>query len=415
MSSWLALPIVANVALAGSPPPKVVSFDEAIGLSVTTPDVRGAERAVEAKHALGSRISSMTENPQLYVQPGFRVLPTPNQGVELQASVTQSWNLAGLSSARKAAARVEEQELSAGARALALTQRLEAARAWIDLWAAARVLDVATREAALAGQFSRLVEKAAQASAATKADTADARAYHAEARLGVIGAEGEVFERGLTLSRALAAGPDPLAARGDLPAPTLPARPSLREAVRRAATLPSVQQKALAARVERAREAEEKAARGTSLSLGVFVQRDSPGGFVGFGAVGLTLPAFDRGERERSVMAARAAQLEGESKREAANAAADLAMAIHEVEHTQDVVDTLAGAIVPALSEGLAARVKIFEAGEGTILEVITARRSVAAAQSRLERARAANAWARVKLWLWLSALEDGKKQEKAR
>lgn len=415
MSFWLALPLAANVALAGSPAPRALSFDEAIGLSVATPDVRGAERAVATKHALAGRISSMTENPQIYVQPGFRVLPTPSQGVEIQASVMQSWNLAGLSSARKEAARVEEQELSAGARALALTQRLEAARAWIDLWAAERVLDVATREAALAGEFTRLVEKAAQASAATKADTADARAYHAEARLSVIGAEGEVFERGLSLARVIAAGADPLGARGDLPAPALPAGTGLREAVRRAATLPSVQQKALAARVERAREAEEKAARGTSLSLGVYVQRDQPGGFVGYGAVGLTLPLFNRAERQRSVTAARAAQLEGESKREEANASADVAMAVHEVEHTQDVVDTLAGAIVPALAEGLAARLRLFEAGEGTMLEVITARRNVAAAQSRLERARAANAWARVKLWLWLSAIEDGKKQEKAR
>ncbi|TKD03315.1 TolC family protein [Polyangium fumosum] len=415
MSFWLALPLAANVALAATAPPKTLSFDEAIGLSVATPDVRGAERAVATKHALGARISGMTENPQIYVQPGFRVLPTPNQGVEIQASVTQSWNLAGLSSARKAAARVEEEELSAGARALVLTQRLDAARAWIDLWAAERVLDVAMREAALAGEFARLVEKAAQASAATKADAADARAYHAEARLGVIGAEGEVFERGLGLARVIAAGVDPLGAHGDLPAPVLPSGAGLRDAQKRAATLPAVQQKAIAARVEHAREAEERAARGTSLSVGLYVQRDSPGGFVGYGAVGLTLPVFDRGERERSGMAARAAQLEGETKREAANASADVAMGIHEVEHTQDIVDTLAGAILPALTEGLAARVRLFEAGEGTMLEVLTARRNVAAAQARLERARAANAWARVKLWLWLSAMDDGKKQEKAR
>jgi len=415
MSFWLALPFAANVALAATSPLKSLSFDEAIGLSTGTPDVRGAERAVAVKHAMRGRISVMTDNPQIYVQPGFRVLPAPNQGVEIQASVTQSWNLAGLSSARKAAARVEEEELSAGARALALTQKLEAARAWIDLWAAQCVLDVATREAALAGEFARLVEKAAQASAATKADLADARAYHAEARLGVIGAEGEVFERGLSLTRTLAAGADPMAARGDLPAPALPGRAGLHEAVKRAAALPSVQQKALAAEVERARGAEEKATRGTSLSLGVFVQRDSPGGFVGFGAVGLTLPVWDRGERERSVTAARASLLEGEKRREAANASADLAMGIHEVEHTQDIVDTLGSAILPALEEGLAARIRLFDAGEGTMLEVITARRTVAAARSRLERARAANAWARVKVWLWLAAMDGGEKQEKAR
>jgi outer membrane protein TolC len=58
---------------------------------------------------------------------------------------------------------------------------------------------------------------------------------------------------------------------------------------------------------------------------------------------------------------------------------------------------------------------RIFEAGEATILEVITARRNVANARGRLERARAQNAWARVKVWLWLSAIQGEKKQEKAR
>jgi len=415
MSLWATLPIVANVALAAVAPAKSVSFDEAIGLSIETPDVRGAERAVEEKHALASRISTMTQNPQLYLQPGYRVLPVENSGFEIQASVMQSWNLAGLSSARKTSARAEEEELSAGARALALSQRLEAARAWIELWAATRVLDVAKREAALAGELARLVEKAAAASAATKADAADARAYHAEARLGVTAAEGEVFERGLSLARALAAGAEPVGASGDLPMPSLPSEGGLREVLRRASSLPTVQQKALAAEVERARAAEEKAARGTSLQVGVYLQRDSPGGFVGYGAVGLTLPVFDRGERERSVTVARAAQLEGEKKREEANATSDLAMGIHEVDHTQEIVDTLKDALLPALEEGLAARMRIFEAGESTMLEVLTARKNVAAARGRLERARAANAWARVKVWLWLSAMDAGKKQEKGR
>jgi outer membrane protein, heavy metal efflux system len=187
-----------------------------------------------------------------------------------------------------------------------------------------------------------------------------------------------------------------------------------KEAFQRLANLPTVQAKALEADVERARDVEEKAARGTSLSLGVYLQRDSPGGFVGYGAVGLTFPLFDRAERERSVTVARAAQLDGEKKRETVNAAADLALALHEVDHSQEVVDTISGALVPALTDALASRMRIFEGGEGTILEVITARRNLVNARGRLERARAQNAWARVKVWLWLSVL-DAKKQEKTR
>lgn len=414
MISWLALTIAANITIAAPAAQKKLTFDEAIGLSAETPDVRGAERAVAAKHDMRGRMSTMTSNPQLYFQPGFRVLPAENKGVEVQASVMQSWNLAGLSRARTTAARMEEAELSVQARALALEQRIEAARAWMDLWCAERVFDVASREAALAGEFARLVEKAAAASAATKADVAEARAYHAEARLGVVGAEGEVFERGLLLSRVLAAGADPLGSIGDLPQAPVPVGANRREALQRVSALPAVQLKALEADVQRARSAEEKAARGTSISVGVYVQRDSPGGIVGYGAIGLSLPMFDRGERERSVTIARATQLDGEMKREQANAMADLAMGLHEVDHTQDVIDTLSSALLPPLEEALSHRLRLFEAGEATMLEVITARRNVANARGRLERSRAQNAWARVKVWLWLSAL-DANKQEKAR
>lgn len=414
MSSWLVIPIVANLAVAAQTPSKKISFDEAIGLSIQAPHVRGAERAVEEKHALRGQISTMTSNPQLYLQPGYRVAPVPNQGVEVQASVMQSWNLAGLSSARITTARLEESTLSAQARALALTQRLDAARAWIDLWCAERVLEVVTREAALGGEFVRLVEKAAAASAVTKADVADARAYHAETRLSVIAAEGEMNERGLLLARVLAAPADPLSSAGDLPAAPVLVGKNRHEMLQKVAQLPTVQSKALEAEVERARHAEEKAARGSTLSLGVYLQRDSPGGFVGYGAVGLTLPVFDRGERERSVVVARAAQLEGEAKREVANAAVDLALGLHEIDHTQDVVDAISGAMIPALEEAVASRMRIFEAGEATLLEVITARRNLVNARGRLERARAQNAWARVKVWLWLSVM-DGKKEEKPR
>jgi cobalt-zinc-cadmium efflux system outer membrane protein len=408
MSAWLSLPLAANVALAATlPAPRAVTFDDAIGISQAAPEVRGAERAVEVKHEMRGRISTMTQNPQIYLQPGLRVLPVENKGMELQASIAQSWNLSGLSSARKKAAHAEEAVLAAEARVAALSRRLGAARAWVDLWAAQRVLEVAQREAALAGEFARLVEKAAAASAATKADAADARAYHAEARLSVIAAEGEVFERGIDLARAIAAGPSPLAVQGDLPVPALPERGTWDGTLKRVQALPQVRRAALAAEAERAREAEEHAARGTLLSLGAYIQHDQPGGFVGYGMATLTLPVFDRGERERSVTVARAAQLDGEKQKEAIDAASDMVMAMHEVEHTQEVVDALQNEILPALDEGLAARVRIFQAGEGTILEVVQTRRNAAAARSRMERARAAHAWAQVKVWLLFAAMEE--------
>lgn len=416
MSTWLALSLAADVVLATSTASAApISFDEAIGLSVERPDVRGAERAVSEKKSLTQAIPSMTQNPQLYLQPGYRIMAPENHGIEVQGNVMQSWNLAGLSSARKKAARAEQAELSAEARALALSSKLGVARAWIDLWAAERTLVVTRDEAALAADFVKLVEKSVAASAATKADSADARAYQAEARLAVIGAEGATFERGLELSQALSRGGTPLVTTGGLPAPTLPESSTWASLQKRVSTLPDVRQKELAARAERARAVEERAAKGTQLSLGIALQHDQPGGFVAFGAVGLQVPLFDRGERERSVTVARAARLEGERDKAVMDATAQLAMAMHEVEHTEEVVHAIETELLPALDEGLSTRVRIFEAGEATILEVLQARRTRASARSRLERARADHAWASVKVWLLFAAMDEGKNAEGSR
>ncbi len=415
MSTWLLFSLVADIALASTTAiPSSISFDEALGLSKAAPELRGAERAVEEQRNLVGAIPSMTQNPQFYVQPGFRLKPVENQGIELQGNVMQSWNLAGLSSARRKAAHAETDALTAEARALALSTKLGIARAWIDLWAAEKTLVVAQEEAALAADFVKMVDKALAASAATKADTADARAYQAEARIAVIGAEGAVFERSLELGRELSRTATMLAARGDLPAPSLPEQNTWKALQKRAMSLPLAQQKTLAARAERARVVEEHAAKGAQLSLGIALQRDQPSGFVAFGAVGLTLPMFDEGQRERSVTVARAARLEGERDKAAVDAAADLALAMHEVQHTDEVVVALSTELLPALEQGLASRLHIFEAGEATILEVLNARRSRAAAKSRLSRARADHAWASVKIWLLCAAIEEGKTVEEA-
>ena len=66
--------------------------------------------------------------------------------------------------------------------------------------------------------------------------------------------------------------------------------------------------------------------KGTNLLLGVEVRRESPDGFLAMGTVGLTLPVFDRGERERSVSEARAARFEGEKRAATIDARPGLAM-----------------------------------------------------------------------------------------
>lgn len=147
--------------------------------------------------------------------------------------------------------------------------------------------------------------------------------------------------------------------------------------------------------------------RGTNLLLGVEVRRESPDGFLALGTVGLTLPVFDRGERERSVSEARAARLEGEKRAATIDARTEMALAFHEVEHTGEIVAAVKGELLPALVEAADAREQLFRAGDGTMVDVLTARRRVLAAKARLVRAQAANAWAKVKVWMLLAELAN--------
>ncbi len=387
-----------------------ITFDEALGLAARAPRVTGAGRAVAAKLRLDEGISSFTFNPQLAVQPGFRFYPSEYRDVEVLAELSQPFNLAGHARARRATARLEEDELGESARAVALEQRLGAARAWIDLWAAQRVFAASRRDEQLAVELERLAERAAAASAATRADVADAQAFLSEARVRRIAAEGEVFERGMELSReaALVEGAA-TTADGELPEPALPPQSAWPSLIEHAGRLPDSRAQALRARAGKAREVEERAARGSWLQLGLVAQRDAPGGLVGSVLARVSPSVFDRGERERGVFAAEAERLEGERANAAIEARADVAIAAHEVEHTGELLAVLSDALVPASRAGADLRQRIFDAGEATMVEVLQARRIAVDAASRLARARAAHAWARVKLYLLARAIEEGR------
>jgi hypothetical protein len=152
----------------------------------------------------------------------------------------------------------------------------------------------------------------------------------------------------------------------------------------------------------------KRAMRGSVLQVGAGIQRDSPGGLV-VNTIARFIPAWvDRGERERSVLLAEAARLDGERRGARAAARIELLMAFHEVEHTGELASELSERLVPASHEAAALRQKIFEAGEATLPEVLQARRVELAAVGRLQRAIGAHAWAQVKLSLLLAALDGG-------
>ena len=126
----LALVAVATIDPAPqSPTPRSMTFDDALGLTATTPRVVGNARAVNEKAALDREISALPYNPQVTVMPGWRFAPRDARQPELVAEIIQPWNLSGQPSARRRTVGLEEKVLEAEARATALAARLAAARA----------------------------------------------------------------------------------------------------------------------------------------------------------------------------------------------------------------------------------------------------------------------------------------------
>jgi cobalt-zinc-cadmium efflux system outer membrane protein len=395
-----SLLLVAIMGAADPPPgPQSITFDAALGLTVQTPKVVGTARAAEEKAQRDRGISSIPFNPQLSVMPGWRFAPSYERQAELVAEVLQPWNLSGQASARRRTVGLEEKVLDAEARAAALGARLAAARAWIDVWGAEQVFEETRREEQIAAELERLVGRSESLGAMTRADVAEARAYHAEARVAVLNAEGEVYQRALMLGREIGRA-TPVHAAGPLPDAPVPPSAKSAEYLERMAALPAVAVKSFQARAAAARDLEEEAARGTIAQLGATLQRDAPDGLVISALARVTLPVFDRGERERASIRADAVRLEGEREDALVAARVDLAASFHEVDHTAALLAVYRDDLAPASREAAQSRRRIFENGGATLLEVLQSERTAVAAASRLRRIQAEHAWACTKLWM---------------
>jgi outer membrane protein TolC len=402
-----AVPLLALAAFA-SPPPlakATITFDEALGLAITAPAVTSAQRAVEVKREGDAHASSLPSNPLVLLQPA--VAPRDAAGrPEGQLSLSVPLNLSGLGGARREAAARETATLDAQARAEALSRRLDAARAWIDLWAAELAEKLSREELALATELAERTRRAAESAALTRADAADADAYLAEARLLALSVEGEVTDLGLALSHAVSRPvPEVLATVGQLPTPEVPEHDRWPALVAAAGALPAARALRLSAEAERARAVEARAARGLELSLGAMAQRDAQGRDVLLATVGFTLPFFERGAREAAPRAAEAVRLDGAALDASRAAATDLARALHEVEHSGEVLRALEAGLVPAALESARLREAALRAGDATILEVLVSRRTAVQARARAIRALASFAWARVRASLLLGQL----------
>lgn len=404
LAAWAALAIVASAGRAHAEDTQRLSFERALGLAQELPELVALRQVARDERAIALPLP--WQPLEVLVTPQARLAPQGSRGLEGVVSIQQAIPLARIGKARRTVLEREADAREARAAAMTLEARLAVASAWISAWRARERRAAAEREYELASEIVRVTERGVRAGVFTAPELADAKAYLAEADVRRTDAEGEVTHEGFALARAMARSGVVLT-DGPLPQIPLPPANVQAELALRAKAMPAVTAKLVAARASRARAAEERATRRASLIVGAEVFRDEPGGLAVGVTAGLALP-HDRGQREARQHELEARLAEAEAAQLVARGIGELESALHEVEHTGEVLAKLRDVLVPAAEDAAARRQRAVEVGESTIVELLAARRTALLARARLTDAEAAHVWARIEAWLLLEATGGG-------
>jgi len=404
MSTLVALGVVGQ-----APAPRKLTFDQSIQLSKQHPGHRGLDAALQARQAHDAKLSVMASDPTVSVNPGYRLNPSGSEGLELAVQVSQSWNLANLGGRRKESAQRERAALTAALRADALTRRVGAARAWIELRVREEDERRVARELEVAQELAGRLQLGVSSGAVLRADVAEAKAYTAEIREGQLDAEGGRVHAELDLAEALGlAPPIEFVTDGPWPSPQLPSEARWPGFIKQAEQLPKVRQAALTriAAEAQAKEADAQGAWQLTTQMGFI--RESPSSHIVSVGVGVKLPIFNASQRSRSKAAARVAQARAQEQAAGRSAGRALAMALHEVKHERERLAVAKGELLPALQELVDLRTRSFQRGQGTILEMFRAKQRLLQAEHLLNRIEGEVRWVEVKAWLLLAAMKEG-------
>lgn len=382
-----------------SVPAQTISFEEALARARASPALEASTKAIDRRAALAETIPWLTSNPSVMAQPGGRRLAQGTVGPEVYVGLSQELSLAGAGVTRREAARVEVEVERQEHAALWRAVTLNAAQAWFALWAAQGSLAAAREELALTLEWDAKVARGAQAGGFTKVDVAVANAYRAEAQLAELSLQGEVFVRGVALNRAIGLDANrPAVADARLPEGTPPTADEDEQVLASSERAPAVRAAKAHVNAELARGVELEAAKGASLQVGAQGWREGTGDLAAVATLQLTLPVFERAQRERSSIAALASKAEGRAASALVEERAERLDALHEVEHSAEVLNAIETALLPATQTAVDGLQRRFDAGEATAQDLVLARRSLVSAKARLIRARADVAWARFRL-----------------
>lgn len=378
---WWLLPLT----LAAAP----LGFDEALARADVAPELAAGERALALRQEGLARLPRLTTNPTVTLQPGVRSTDGV-AGPEGQVTLSQAFNLGGLAGARRAVAEAELQAARQGHALSRRERRVAVAHAWLEAWAAQAAGRAAHAEVERARALAATLDRLVDGGSVTRADAAAARAFAAEAAAFALEWEGRQVEAGAALALLLGEGAL-LTVSDALPSLEVP---EVDAAL--APRLPAVRLLDAQALAEQQRAAEVAAQWASQLQVSIQGGHETPGQWLGNVGLGLTLPLFERGEREASHHRAEAARLAGALSQATAQARVQLLLLAHELEHTAEVHRVVHDEQLPAAAEAARLEQRRFEQGETTLGALLLVRRQALQAEVAAAQTRAAMLAARV-------------------
>ncbi|HSC87959.1 MAG TPA: TolC family protein [Polyangiaceae bacterium] len=383
-----------------------LTFDQVLELAPGSPEAQAPAAELASRRQHDGTFSGSWAGTNVVLMPGATVSSPVGTGFEMQASVTQGWNLRGLGSSHQKASTAERGALDAETRARSLEARLEAAFAWLELWSVEQ-REVALRERLRTSEERvKFARRALETGSATRQALDEAETQRAELMTHALELEGERFAASNRLGLALGRIPvDGIQTAGPSPEPELPPLERMRADLERVDRLPAVQSSELAALAIRAREVEARALGGAVLQFGAQLERSSENAWVAYGIVGASLPSSGQTRRSESVLRGQASRQSLETAAARAAARAEISDALHEYEHTRQRLDTLDQVLLPALQRLEDARRASLARGQETQFGVFAAEERRRATEEQRIAALGRARWARVRLWLLLAEL----------
>ncbi|MFO0729193.1 MAG: TolC family protein [Myxococcota bacterium] len=369
---WLSILLIAA-------PPLEIDLGAAIERALDSPELRGLAEAVEERGRLDGEIGGTWGPLEFSVAPGARY-GAADRGPELVARIDQPVHLGGIAGARRAAATAERAEMRAAQGLERLERSLDTARAWTKLWWLQRAAREAEDDVALAGRLIDHLRRQRAHAELTAQELAEGEAFLAEAQARSIDLEGLRYEAMLRLGERIGAEPSDLLRAGapQIQAGSSTTGPGVGPEVRR------VQAELQAAS---AREEEIRAAERPTFLAGLSWTREAGGSQVALLSLGLRAPLWDQDERGQAKALAERLSLRARLGATERHARYRLALAVHEVEHAEELEGVLRGALVTATDRAVEATARAQEAQAATVLELLWAkRRAIAARRTWLEQ-----------------------------